>query len=187
MINAAAKKVIGVLARPEVGRICFTLGGTSINKSTSFQPVIGAIQKGKITVVASKTIPMKYSSTSNRLVLNSQGTTGAVDMEGLIVHECTHAACDIGKIKLTVGDSEALAFVAQCLFFYYRAEKDLKSGSVRPTFADPVLKAAWDVAMKVKEPRSIDLSRADIQPLLTAIAGHKLYKDTYSKEMDYNG
>jgi hypothetical protein len=145
-----------------------------------------AIQFGKISVVRSEK-PTKYRSTNNTLLLNPKDASAGADMEALIVHECTHAGCDLRKASLTVDYSEAVAFVAQCLFFYYKNEKVLKSGSAKPTFADPILKGAWKVAMKVKEPGAAALSAADVKPLLNAIASHKNYKNTYSKQVIYDG
>ena len=186
MISPLAQKVIGVLSGPEVRRISFSLGGTSINKAATFQPVSIAIQSGKISVVQSQK-PTVYSSTSNTLSLNPKDASAGADMEALIIHECTHAGCDLRKASLTVGYSEAVAFVAQCLFFYYKNEKVLKSGSAEPTFNDRILKEAWKVAMKVKEPSAVALSTADVQLLLNAIARHKNYKNTYSKQMIFDG
>lgn len=186
MISPLSQKVIRVLSGPEVGRISFALGGTSINKAAIYTPVSTAIQSGKISVVQSKN-PTIYSSTSNTLSLNAKEAIAGADMEALIVHECTHAGCDLRKASLTVNYSEAVAFVAQCLFFYYKNEKVLKSGSADPTFADSILKEAWKVAMKVKNPSAVALSVADVQPLLNAIASHKYYKNTYSKQMIYDG
>jgi len=106
------------------------------------------------------------------------------DKEALVIHECTHAACDIAGKTVVVSHSEAAAYVAQCLYFYYINEAALASGKT-PTFNDPILKAAWDVATIARQNSS--LSNQDIATLIAEISKHPTYKDRATQDVNYDG
>lgn len=178
--------VIDTLDRPEIRKIAFGVGAIYVN-ALSFEPVKQAITGGKIKVEHKSSIGpygAKYRYTANTLFLGFSSTGGNADREALIVHECVHAFLDIAAKTVLVKQSEAAAYVAQILYFYYRNEAAL-SGGQKPTFRDPVLKAAWDVAMIAR--RKSNLTEAEVQPLYDAIAKHDLYKHSHSKDETYDG
>ena len=181
------KMVMTVLSRPEVAKINFTLETIKID-SSSFQKVKSKIQGKKITVVYSKKIGTgiaKYRYKLNRLVLGFRATGGNGDKEALIIHECTHAACDIAGKAMLLTHSEAAAYVAQALYFFYRNEAALSKPGVKPTFASTLLREAWEVSKKARA--NPKLSKDDIKKLLGIIAKHPLYKKRHSKKEAYDG
>lgn len=183
MRNMVAK----VLARPEVAKIEFSLGKISIS-SASFKKVGVCIRSGKIKVTHTPKLgrgTAKYRYTKNTLFLGFSSVSGNADSEALIVHECTHAACDIDGKKLLVSQSEAAAYVAQCLYYFYRNEVELSKPGVSPTFKSDLLREAWAAATKARASKA--LGDADIKPLIDEIEVHKLYKTRHSLMEAYDG
>lgn len=179
--------IIAVLSKPEVAKIDFTLSAIKIDGS-SFKRVRTAIQQAKIKVVYSSDLGKavaKYNYIKNTITVGFSAVKKDGDLEALVVHECTHAACDIAGKKLLVVESEAAAFVAQCLYFYHLNAAELAKPGVSPTFADPILKAAWAVAAKARS-KSV-LSSADIEPLTAAVTMHAKYKSRHSELETYDG
>lgn len=179
-------KVSNVLMKTETGKIKFSLGEISID-SNSYKQVKTQIDNGKIKVVYSKEIganAAKYRYTHNTLFLGFQSVNN-IDKEALIIHECTHAACDIAKKALLVSHSEAAAYIAQCLYFYYRNEQALSTGNLKPTFKSKILKAAWNVATKALHNSS--LGDNDIKELLAEIARDSAYKKRHKQKENYDG
>jgi len=175
-----------VLSKPEIKKIKFSFKTLNITPA-SFQQVKAKIHSNKIKVVRSNKLSAndaKYSSVTNTLKLGFSSIGGSTDREALIIHECVHAACDIAGKALRVSHAEAVAYVAQCLFFYFRNESALKSGKT-PTFASPVLREAWKTATKARS--NYVLKESDIKPLLEAIAKQPNYKNIYSKSYAFDG
>lgn len=185
-MSALTDAVGAVLDKVETGRIVFSLGGISID-ANSYKGVKTQIDAGKIKVEHNPKIGTNngvYRYTANTLFLGFQ-TADNLDREALIVHECCHAAMDIAAKTVRVAHSEAAAYVAQCLYFYYRNEAAFSSGARKPTFASEKLSAAWDVATKARANPA--LSDEDIAPLLAAIAKDPTYKDRHDKDESYDG
>lgn len=178
--------VTTLLSKPEVAKIKFSFGAISID-SNSFASVKNAVTKGKIKVKQNKGLGnkiAKYRYTHNILFSGFKTTGGNADLEALLVHECVHGAFDILGKKMLVSQSEAAAYIAQCLYFYYKNEKAIKGGAT-PTFKNSVLKAAWPIALKAV--KSSSLKTSDIQPLFSAIAKHPTYKKRHSTQVGYDG
>jgi hypothetical protein len=181
------KMVMAVLSKPEVAKIKFTLETIKIG-SSSFQLVKSKIQGNKIKVGYSAKLGTgvaKYSYKKNTLSLGFKSIGGNADKEALIVHECTHAACDIAGKAMLLTHSEAAAYVAQALYFYYRNEVVLSKPGVKPTFVSALLREAWEVATKARA--NPKLGKDDIKKLLGLIAKHPLYKKRHSKTEAYDG
>ena len=125
-----------------------------------------------------------YRYTHNTLFLGFNTGLNA-DKEALIVHECTHAAMDIAGKTLQRNYSEAAAYIAQCLFFFYKNKAALSKPGIKPKFRSSLLRKAWEVAMKAL--KSSVLTNKDIKPLLSEIAKHPLYKRRHLKNVAYDG
>ncbi len=177
-------QVTSILVKPEIANIKFSLAGISIDQN-SYKEVKAKIDNDKITVSYSDKIGQeaKYRYTANTLFLGFKAIDTS-DKEALVVHECTHAALDILGKSVLVKYSEAAAFVAQCLYFYYVNQLAISKGST-PTFNNPVLKAAWDAAAKARQ--NSTLSMADIGTLLTEISNDSHYKSTADKNENFDG
>lgn len=180
-------EVAALLSTRNVTRINVTAGGIHIAPS-DYAAVKSKVQGGQIRVVRRAGLGngvAKYRYTHNTLIVGFATLGGNADREALVVHECTHAACDIRSTHLTVGNAEAVAFIAQCLFFYYKNERALSRPGVHPTFANPILRAAWAAATTAR--RTPVLSATDIQPVLTALGGNRLYHGRLSNTESYDG
>ncbi len=175
-----------ILSKPEVAKINFSFGGMNIAPK-SFQQVKSAITGNKITISHDAKLGFgqaKYRYTHNTLFTGFKTTGGNTDLEALLVHECVHAACDIAGKKMLVNQSEAAAYLAQCLYFYYMNEAAIKGGAT-PTFKNSILKAAWPIAIKAVSNSA--LSTSDVQPLLTAVSKHPTYLRRHANQVIYDG
>ncbi len=187
-MSAALRTLVrSVLAKPEVKKIDFTLGGLRVGPP-SFSLVSEGILNARIDVTHDAKLgggAAKYRYHENKLVLGFDASGVTADNEALIVHECVHIAGDLSVVAVKVGMDEAAAYVAQCLYFFYKNEKLLSEPGISPTFADPILKEAWQVATKAR--RSKVLVDDDLEALLKAIAEHHLYSHTHSVMRHYDG
>ena len=178
--------VLNLLSRAEVTRIRFSFGAIQINASF-FQSVRNAIAADRIQVVHNPSIGAGlaiYRYTHNTLFLGFRTIAGNTDREALIVHECTHAAFDISGRRMPVQESEAAAYIAQCLYFYYKHEQAFQAGR-NPTFRRAILRAAWSIAMQART--QPNLSSDDLQPLLTAIRNDPFYRRRHDRQVPYDG
>jgi len=178
--------VLSVLNQPAIRRIAFSFGPITIN-AMSFEPVKTALNDDRITVVHSSNLGANravYSFTNNRFRLGFRTLSGSIDREALIAHEATHAALDAASVPRSVKQSEAAAYIQQCAYFYYRNESAFQDGA-QPTFADPILRAAWPVSQIAR--RRTQLTDAEVEPLFTAIAAHSLYHGREDDEEGFDG
>ena len=189
MSLALANLVRSVLSRPETAKINFSVGGMMIEPS-SFRMVKEKILGGQIDVVYDRSLAAKvakYRPLENTLHLSTTFRIDGIstDQEALIIHECVHAAADLSALAVKIGLDEAAAYVAQCLYFYYRNEAALKRQGVRPTFTDPILEEAWKVGTLARSKNK--LSDRDIGQLLWVISQHRLYKKNHTFTRPYDG
>lgn len=178
--------VTEVLELPSTLRIAFSFGAVTVGNA-GFKSVVDALAAGKITIVVNPKLGANtavYSFKKNRFSFGFKGAAGNGDRESLVVHESVHAALDVSKSPLRVKQSEAAAYIAQCLYYYYRNESEF-SGGRSPTFGDPILKAAWPVSQIVLT--RAKLEDADVEPLFKAIAEHALYKGRADNTDDFDG
>lgn len=178
--------ILDTLERPEIRQMAYGFGTVYIN-AMNFEGVKQALNAKKISVKHSEKMSAtraKYIYTHNKYVLGFRHLSGSADREASIVHESVHAIFDVEVKPLTVRESEAAAYLAQCLFYYFRNRDALANGNTM-TFKDPILKAAWGVS-KLCRHRSM-LTDGEMQPLFDAIAAHKLYRDNYDDTDDYDG
>lgn len=179
--------VTTVLNMPATQRIGFTFGSVWMN-SVSFGLVTTALANSLISIVVNTDLGervAKYNHKRQRFTFGFADTGGSSDREALIVHESVHAAFDVAISPMMVKQSEAAAYIAQCLYFYYKHEADFVAGRIAATFADPILQAAWPVSQKVlTSPR---LTEADVAPLVAVISTHDIYKDRADSIEDYDG
>ncbi|CAN5195131.1 hypothetical protein BH20ACI1_BH20ACI1_01080 [soil metagenome] len=89
----------------------------------------------------------EYISKNNTMYLGFTSTMEETN-KAIIIHEATHAVCDMLKMNLMIADSEVMAYVAQCQYIYtksnYRIEGSTKS-------KDAIFAAAWSVAAMIQK------------------------------------
>ena len=112
--------VIRVLRGGEASRIRFTIpagGGLTIN-AARFRAVARAIENNHIQVKVVTTFPAGvgalYHPDTN--TIETPPLLGRVS-DGLLLHECTHAAFDIGHVGIVAVADEAAAYVVDALYF----------------------------------------------------------------------
>lgn len=178
--------VSDVLGLPNVMRIAFTYG-TIIVGNAGFKAVADALTAGKITIVVNARLGGNtaiYSYKHNRFSFGFADAGGNADKQSLVVHEAVHAGFDVASTPMLVKESEGLAYIAQCLYYYY-ANESAYSGGSKPTFGDPILKAAWPVSQVALTKPALDAE--DMKPLFKAISVHPLYKKRYEATDKFDG
>ncbi|EXJ15181.1 hypothetical protein [Imhoffiella purpurea] len=69
-------------------------------------------------------------------------------------------------------------------FFYHVNEQAIRGGA-NPTFTNPILRAAWPIAVQAVGTPSIPV--ASLAPLYRAIANSSQYSGTAENGIDYDG
>lgn len=178
--------VVNTLNDGNVPSIAFSFGPVSVG-AAGYTAVKTAVDGGSITVehvpsLGARGARYRYTHNQFRLGFNSIG--GSADKKSLIVHEATHAIFDINRTTMKVKQSEAAAYIAQCMMFYFLNRAALEGGSAAPTFADPILAAAWPIATAAIATPAVP--EASLAPLYTAIANNSMYADAEEDE-GYDG
>jgi hypothetical protein len=168
--------VISVLDDANVSRIAFRFGPVNVS-STGYAAVKTAVDAGRIGAIhvpALGAANARYEYTpNNRFKLGYTALGGSADRKALLLHEATHAIYDLNSTQMKQKESEAGAYIAQCMFFYYLNEAALQGGAT-PTFSgQPILTAAWPIAMAARTTPGIP--EASLAPLYTAIANDHSY------------
>jgi len=165
--------VVATLKDAAIGQINLTIDGFTITPA-SYAQVRDKITGGGIKVRFDPSLvngatgnpSALYHAPSNTL---SCGFTvaQAAPRRGLIVHEATHAACDIANYAgMSLVTSEAIAYIAQAIFMREKAPNT-------PYQADPIMLAAQVLADCLKAGRQ--LKPIDLQNLRQAIQSSPEY------------
>jgi hypothetical protein len=113
----------------------------------------------------------EYFPKSNRLYIGFQSTLYS-ENKGMIIHEATHAVCDMLGIQILRGDSEVLAYVAQCQ--YMRANfGDYRLEDSSDPIMDEIFKKAWAIATTIQNDNTP--SESDYADLRQEISKHPYY------------
>jgi hypothetical protein len=117
---ATRDHVLQVLRGTEASRIRFTIpagGGLTIGPAL-FQRVAHSIENNRIHVTAVTTFPAGvgalYHPDTN--TIDTPPLLGRTS-EGLLLHECTHAAFDLLSVAIPAVADEAAAYVVDALYF----------------------------------------------------------------------
>lgn len=180
--------VYQTISRAEVNKINFRVEGTAIS-FLHFLAVRQALNDNVIGATHTPTMgsrSAKYSFKWNKFRFGFNSIAGDIDLESLIVHEATHAALDLCKNKTRKRVSEGIAYISQCLYYYYRNRLAIDSGHLSLTTGNnAILTAAWALSKKVRQGDT--LMQNDMQPLYTALDAHPLYKDKLDDYEPMNG
>jgi hypothetical protein len=121
-----SRRILRLLRGHEAARIRFTFpsagnaGNITVNR-TSFHTVAKAIEDGQISVQ----FVQNFAEANNDVVATYNGTTNILttrplihrEEQGLVLHECTHAAFDLTHTVISGLDEEAAAFLVYALYF----------------------------------------------------------------------
>lgn len=181
-----ATQVSDLLAKAATGKINFSIPTIAIGPQ-SYKEVKANIDNGKISVVHDNKYGAnvaRYRYSENKLLLGFK-LVETTDQEALIIHECTHAACDIAGKTLLEINSEIAAFLAQVSYFYYANESAILAGS-KPTFTPGILKEAWEAAAVARGNKGM-LGANDLARLSAEIVKVPVYSKADKNNVAYNG
>ena len=175
----AQAAVLLVLETSETARIDFHWGSRHVTPRL-YRQVQEAIAAGHIEVRhAPRASSSSYFSEDeqDRIVLK-RTETDTVVRRAMIVHEATHAGCDLRRWDMTVGDSEAIAYLAQCIYARAQTENpvDVRLMSANP-HGDDVFYQAWDMAGDVLD-RGVNRWTEEADHLLFLVEGHPWYEES---------
>ena len=184
--------VLQVINRSEIVKKVHCKIGLAYVSPRYYRRLKDAIEEGKIRVVHDRRLstPGAYLDGSNTLKLKFNELPSdlfqKVASEALILHECTHAALDVRGLRRMVLHAEALAFVAQMLYSYYRLQGKFDSGAaIAPSSGIPG--AAWEVSKTLREKGGNTITESEAKPLFDAIKASGLYGKSWQDDYNYDG
>lgn len=134
-----------------------------------------------------------YSSTSNTLYLNFAGAS-TIEQKGMIVHETTHAMFDFQGKKMDIQTSEALAYIAQCMYVKlngnYGENRLAKMNNKGEALAgDEVFEIGWEIAEKILAGKDavFSVDSADANRMKIAVSMHPFYRTNYRDSANFDG
>ncbi|MBS8226135.1 hypothetical protein [Vannielia litorea] len=147
--------------------LSFTVAGRNVTPAI-YQPVRDKIADGTIT--AQRAGPAGvcgvYQFGPNRFDLGFVSVDGDPWRAALVVHESTHAAFDYINQPMPVKVSEALAYIAQALYFYHSNREAIEE-SDELTFSEP-LNTAYAVSAPARS-EAHSFTDEELAPLYAAI------------------
>jgi len=178
--------IINVLMASDTQKIrSFSFGGKG------FGPAVFPILK---TFIDSGTIKAEYDSSksgmaeydygNNTLYLGFTEAT-SLTQKALIIHEATHAVYDMVSTKMSVADSESIAYIVQCQ--YARANHSDPSQRLMGNTAakDKVFELAWAIAGKLLAGEKPSLSECN--DMRNAVSQHPYYMGKAAADAGFNG
>ena len=151
--SVATMTVLTTLGESAIKKISFDVREHRIVPDCYAQ-VRRAIVEDRIDVVVNSRLGggAIYDSGKNQLEL-ADGHSTHMERKALIVHECTHAWCDLKLVKnMTVRTSEAAAYLAQCVYARVKTgqpEREFPRLQSTNTLTDLVFELAWRLAGKI--------------------------------------
>lgn len=126
----------------------------------------------------------RYIPGENKMIIGFQSTIPDLG-KALVVHEATHAVCDMLKLSMKRGDSEAMAYIAQCQYWKANISNDRLEGNVIGDEDDLVFEAAWNIACAIQAGQSVPST--DYDKLQAALAANNSYKKHINERPAYDG
>jgi hypothetical protein len=149
------------------------------------------VEDGRIEVYGGSGSVPSYYSADDSLTFSFDSPTTWVQ-RAAIVHEATHAACDLAEYtEMTVRDSECAAYLAQCLAGRALCDDpdvDIIAGSGATAAAsDLIFGEAWTLAVFVETEPGYRVSRQMGADLRAAVEAHPWYQNRAMQSAEYNG
>jgi hypothetical protein len=133
-----------------------------------------------------------YDSVDDAMLFNFTDAF-SITLQGLIIHEATHALCDKNKYRMDIGESESMAYIAQCQYGLLKMPVGKRLGDGKMDGIDPldqVFAKGWTIAenlLKGLEAGNAPLHPMYIQPMRKAVNQHPTYKDKVGIDFAFNG
>lgn len=164
VLSEEAKSVIRVLRGSAISSVHFSMGTTTVQPG-HFRRVADAIESGRISVVW-------MDALGNNAEYHHSNVGGQMGMfvigfkhprtwlqRSVIVHEATHAIGDYWGKPMTVQFGEALAHLAQGMYYFHQTGKYVTG--VHPKSA-AVLKICVDIAKRLKKSKTLDVALGEV-------------------------
>lgn len=187
VLNLNAKEAtLAALQDPSVEKIKFTVDGFSISPE-NYEEVNDAIVSGSITVRYDGSLKnpqtglpyCQYNPLSDILTVGF-GSSASANTRAIIIHEATHAACDIDIFtSMTNTTSEILAYIAQTIVMTTYFPEAL------PIQSDPIIAASQPLATIVLSGGS--LGNDKLTYIRKAIQNHPMYSSTARENCRWDG
>jgi hypothetical protein len=189
-MNDVETTVANILTGSEIQKInSFTFYGKHFTPTT-FANIKSMIEAGFIKVVHDeKKVGMaEYDYASNTMYLGFK-TTSELTKKALVVHEAVHAVYDMVKMKMSVADSESIAYIVQCQ--YARANSASSDPNDRLFSSDKkkdkVFEIGWRIAGKLLGKDSSPLTDEDYRAMREAVSEHPYYAAKAAGDAGFNG
>lgn len=143
-------RLLGILNDPATQRINFVMGGYEFRPNL-YQLVRAAVASGRIDVNANprRTSRAYYDSSTNDFLFG-YSCVDSDTKRALIIHEATHAGCDLRSFRgMAIDVSEGAAYTAQCIFMRLKlGPQRSRTSRLRGTTSatDRVFATAWEIA-----------------------------------------
>jgi len=114
-------------------------------------------------------------------------------LQGLIIHEATHALCDRNSYSMDIGESESMAYIAQCQYGWLKMPAGKRLGGGAMDGIDPldqVFAQGWTIAENLLnglEKGDAPLHPMYLHPMRKAVNVHPTYKDQITIRSIFNG
>ncbi|HEY8560960.1 MAG TPA: hypothetical protein VIL74_11355 [Pyrinomonadaceae bacterium] len=189
-MNDVETTVVNILAGPEIQKInSFTFYGKHFTAMT-FGNIKSLVESGFIKVAYDEKLngQAAYDYGNNTLYLGFKNTT-ELTKKALVVHEAVHAVYDMVKMKMSVADSEAIAYIVQCQ--YARANSNSSDPNDRLFSSnkanDKVFEVGWRIAGKLLGKDSSPLTDSDYAAMREAVSQHTFYAGKAAGSAGFNG
>jgi hypothetical protein len=165
----------------------FTFGAMTFT-SGLFKNVKNLIDAGFVKIVYEEKRPAgsaEYDTGTNTLYISFPKCFD-LPQEALVIHEMCHAAYDLAKVRLTVADSESIAYIVQCMYARMQStDPSVRLQNNRSKARDKVFETGWELAGKIMSGQS--LSFDDYNAMRDAVSKHPFYSANFSHDAKMNG
>jgi hypothetical protein len=178
--------VTSLITSPEAYKLrTFTFSGKTFNSGVFYQ-IKELINAGFIKVVyeEKRAGSAEYDTGTNTLYLGFSKTFD-LGQKALVVHEIVHAVFDMVKMKMSVADSESIAYIVQCM--YARMNNNDPTIRLKSTTKarDKVFETGWNLAGKIIDGQG--LNSDDCNAMRDAVSMHPYYMANASHDAKMNG
>ncbi len=161
-----------------------TIDSYQINGGLTAYPLY-EILSGKIKIKEGKSGgDASYSGKKNTITVSSKLNLSDPGDQALFVHECVHAAFDIGQTTVKAMLEEAIAYVAQCIYMLQTT-----TGPMTFPQGQKIFDAAFVIARAVNSQSKnvFTLGDQEMIDLIGALKSNPVYKSRANATNKYDG
>lgn len=185
-MNSIETVVVNLITSQEAYNLrTFTFNGKTFNSGVFFQ-IKNLIEAGAIKVVyeEARSGMAEYDTGNNTLYLGFPQTYD-LGQKALVIHEVVHAVYDMVKLKMSVADSESIAYIVQCMFARMNNSDPTQRLKSTTKARDKVFEVGWKIAGNIIEGRGV--SPSDCTEMCDAVSQHPYYAGKAAGSAGFNG